>query len=129
VWRRNPLLGFESMSPWSIYWTVVVSTVTFTSNGCSKTWQEYALPCWAFFFWFCKPNLWCNKSWNEFHNKFETVSCSVFYLSISLFVARQSARERQQGSQPYAPAACPLPPGRFLVLISDGGWVDSSWKD
>jgi hypothetical protein len=26
--------------------------------------------------------------------------------------------------QPYAPAGCPLPPGRFLILISVRGWVE-----
>jgi hypothetical protein len=38
---------------------------------------------------------------------------------------RQSAHRWRWGCQPYAPTDRPLPPGRFLVLISLRGWVDS----
>jgi hypothetical protein len=38
--------------------------------------------------------------------------------------SRQSAHGWRWGCQPYAPADRPLPPGRFLVLISVIGWVD-----
>jgi hypothetical protein len=36
----------------------------------------------------------------------------------------QSAHRWRWDCQPYAPAGRPLPPGRFLVLISVRGWVD-----
>jgi hypothetical protein len=38
--------------------------------------------------------------------------------------SRQMARRWRWTRQPYAPTARPLPPGRFLVLISVRGWVD-----
>jgi hypothetical protein len=37
--------------------------------------------------------------------------------------SRQSANRWRWGYQPYASAGRPLPPGRFLVLISVRGWV------
>jgi hypothetical protein len=39
-------------------------------------------------------------------------------------LSRQSAHRGQWGCQPYAPAGRPLPPGRFLVLISVRSWDD-----
>jgi hypothetical protein len=38
--------------------------------------------------------------------------------------SRQSTYRWRWGCQPYAPDT-PLPPGRFLVLVSVRGWVDS----
>jgi hypothetical protein len=38
--------------------------------------------------------------------------------------SRQSAHRWRWGCQPDAPAGRPLPPGRFLVLISVSGWID-----
>jgi hypothetical protein len=46
--------------------------------------------------------------------------------------SRQSAQRWRWGCQAYAPASRPLPPGRFLVLISVRGWVtpgpQCGWK-
>jgi hypothetical protein len=38
--------------------------------------------------------------------------------------SKESAHRWRRGCQPYAPAGRPLPPGRFLVLISVRAWVD-----
>jgi hypothetical protein len=38
--------------------------------------------------------------------------------------SRQSTHRWRWGCQPYEPAGRPLPPGRFMVLISIRGWVD-----
>jgi hypothetical protein len=38
--------------------------------------------------------------------------------------SRQSLHRWRWGCEPYVPAGRPLPPGRFLVLISVRGWVE-----
>jgi hypothetical protein len=39
-------------------------------------------------------------------------------------VSRQLGHRWRRGCQPYMPASGPLPPRKFLVLISVRGWVD-----
>jgi hypothetical protein len=56
----------------------------------------------------------CNKPWRPI---------GLWDVEAPTF-SRQSAHRWRRGCQPYAPAGRPLPPGRFLVLISVRGWVD-----
>jgi hypothetical protein len=57
-------------------------------------------------------------------------SCNGLWRPIGLWVveaptfSRKSAHRWQWGCQPYVPVGHPLPPRRYLVLISVRGWVD-----
>jgi hypothetical protein len=55
----------------------------------------------------------CNSAWRPM--RYWDIEAPTF--------SRKSAHRWRWGCQPYAPAGCSLPPGRFLVLISVSSWL------
>jgi hypothetical protein len=75
-----------------------------------------------------------DKSWYDVrtapYNGYKSYHCSMPWRPIESWdveaptSSRKSAHRWRWDCQTYAPLGRPLPPGRFLVLISVRGWVD-----